>query len=61
MISIIIPNYNGKRYLRTCIDSIYSIIKVLDEQIEFIIIDNASTDSTYEWIAQQYPSIFLSN
>lgn len=59
MISIIIPNYNGKRYLRTCIDSIYSIIKVLDEQIEFIIIDNASTDSTYEWIAQQYPSIFF--
>lgn len=59
MISIIIPNYNGRRYLKACINSIYSDIKILDEQIELIIIDNASTDSTYEWITQQYPSIFF--
>lgn len=47
MISIIIPNYNGKKYLEGCLDSVYNM-----EQLDFevIIIDNASQDDDFKWI-----------
>lgn len=49
MISIIIPNYNGKKYLKECLDSLYSM-----DQLEFevIIIDNASQDDDFKWVGQ---------
>lgn len=47
MITIVIPNYNGNKYLKQCLDSVY----IQDyKDIEVILIDNASTDGTYEWI-----------
>lgn len=47
MISIIIPNYNGKKYLKACLDSIYEMEKI---EFEVIIIDNASKDDDFKWI-----------
>lgn len=47
MISVVIPNYNGNKYLRQCLDSVYS---QQDIEFELIIIDNASTDGSYEWL-----------
>ena len=44
-ISIIIVNYNTKHYLKNCIESIYQS-EILLDQIEIIIIDNASKDSS---------------
>nr|WP_307990867.1 glycosyltransferase family 2 protein [uncultured Niameybacter sp.] len=56
MISIVIPNYNGNKYLQTCLNSVYKEKKI---QIELIIIDNASIDNDYNWVKEQYPnSIF---
>lgn len=49
MISIVIPNYNGNKYLKQCLDGVYQD-KVAD--IEVIIIDNASNDSNYNWLSQ---------
>lgn len=49
MISIIIPNYNGKKYLEGCLDSIYNMQQL---DFEVIIIDNASQDDDFEWISQ---------
>lgn len=46
-VSVVIPNYNGKNYLRACIDSVIAQEGVA---FEIIVIDNASTDETYEWI-----------
>lgn len=61
MISIIIPNYNGIRYLKHCIDSIISSIEMLNDKekniLEIIVIDNNSTDDDYNWIIIQYPTI----
>lgn len=55
MISIVIPNYNGNRYLEECINSIYN----QDYNIfEIIVIDNASTDSNYKWLAK-YPNLIF--
>lgn len=54
-VSVIIPNYNGERYLRDCIDSLMEQNYV---DFETIIIDNASQDSTYKWVAEYEDIIF---
>jgi GT2 family glycosyltransferase len=54
-ISIIIPNYNGKSFLRECLDS----IKNQNILNEIIIIDNASHDESVIFITQNYPEIIL--
>ncbi len=53
MISIVIPNYNGNKYLKECLDSVYA---QSFKDFEVIIIDNASTDGSYEWV-QEYRDI----
>ena len=56
MVSIIIPNYNGIKYLERCITS---ILVLMDTELEIIIIDNASTDDGYTWIKEKYPHILF--
>ncbi|MNQ33538.1 PGL/p-HBAD biosynthesis glycosyltransferase [compost metagenome] len=58
-ISIIIATYNAEKYLQNCLDS---IIPQLDTNIELIIIDGGSKDSTVEIIKQnqKYISYFVS-
>lgn len=55
MIDIVIPNYNGNKYLKECIESLYTQTYT---SFRIILIDNASTDSDYLW-AKNYPSIIL--
>lgn len=55
MISIIIPNYNGKKYLKDCLDAINQIEKL---NIEVIVIDNASQDDDFQWI-NQYKNLYF--
>lgn len=55
MISIIIPNYNGKKYLQDCLESIKAQTYT---DYEIIIIDNASTDDNYSWLLQQDEILF---
>lgn len=50
MVTVVIPNYNGKNYLRDCIESVRRQLQV---EYELIIIDNASTDSDYAWEKEQ--------
>ena len=46
MISFIIPSYNNLRHLK----NVYSSIKRNEPLAEIILIDDASTDGTSEWI-----------
>ena len=46
-ISIIIPIYNAEKYLKKCLDSIINQTK---KELEFILINDGSTDSTEEII-----------
>lgn len=55
MITVVIPNYNGNKYLKQCIDSVYAQDY---KDIEVIIIDNASTDGSYEWLKEYKDIIF---
>lgn len=54
-VSIIIVNYNTKELLDNCIESIYA----QTEEVEFetIVVDNASSDGSEEFIKEKYPFI----
>ena len=56
MITIVIPNYNGIKYLRECLESIYEQDY---KEYELIIIDNASTDDSYQWLKQDKKIAFI--
>jgi glycosyltransferase involved in cell wall biosynthesis len=53
IISVILPVYNGEKYLSEAIDS---ILTQTFRQLELIIINNASTDSTREIVLQYQDS-----
>ena len=50
LVSIITPVYNGEKYLQECIES---VLRQSYKNWEYLIVDNASTDSTLP-IAQRY-------
>lgn len=54
--SIIVINFNGMLYLKKAINSIYTQIH---NDFEIIIVDNASTDGSDEFIRESYPDIHL--
>jgi N-acetylglucosaminyl-diphospho-decaprenol L-rhamnosyltransferase len=51
--SIIIVNYNTKKLLGECLDSIYN--SEFDQRFEVIIIDNNSSDGSINFIKKNYP------
>ena len=57
-VSIIIPNYNGKKYLGACIDSLHQL-NFPRENYEIIVVDNASSDNSCEFILSRYPAVKL--
>ncbi|MBI6873601.1 glycosyltransferase family 2 protein [Clostridium aciditolerans] len=56
LISIVIPNYNGERYLDNCIKS---LLNQVYRDYEIIIVDNASIDNSCNLILERYPMISL--
>ena len=54
MLSIIIVNYNGLKYLKKCLDSIF---EQTYKDLEIVLVDNCSTDTSVEFIKNNYPSI----
>lgn len=53
---VLILSYNGKYLLK---DSISSYLANDYPNFELVVIDNGSTDGTKEWVAQNYPSVFV--
>jgi glycosyltransferase involved in cell wall biosynthesis len=49
MISFIIPSYNNLKHLK----NVYTSIKKHEPEAEIILLDDGSTDGTWEWIQQQ--------
>ncbi len=50
-VSIIIPVYNGEKYLKEAIDS---ALNQTSEDIEVIVVDDHSTDGTWDVINEYY-------
>ena len=55
LITVVIPNYNGIRYIKACLDSVLAGTMVP----QIIVVDNASTDGSAEVIEQDYPQVIL--
>lgn len=53
-VSIIIVNYNGRKVLEICLQS---ILKIKTRNYEIIVVDNASTDNTSSIIQKKYPQV----
>lgn len=51
--SVIIVNWNGKHFLKPCLDS---ILHQSYEPYDVYLVDNASTDGSVEFVEQNYPN-----
>lgn len=51
LISVIVLNYNGKEDTQGCVDS---VLRSTYKPFEVVIIDNGSTDSSYEYLQARY-------
>ena len=56
MISIIIPNYNGEKFLTDCLHSIQNQTFI---DYEVIVVDNASTDQSVDLIRHKFPGVTI--
>ena len=55
-VSVIIPNYNGKKYLRDCLDAMEC---QSFRDFEVLLIDNGSDDGSGDLIRKEYPGVRL--
>jgi len=56
MISVIVVNYNGKKFLDNCLSS---LVTQTYSDFEVIVVDNGSSDNSPAYIRERYPSIIL--
>ncbi len=56
LISVIITNYNGKKYLKDCLESLRNNTL---RDFEVVIVDNGSSDGSAAFIKNNYPRIKL--
>jgi len=57
-VAIIIVTYNAKPYLENCFNSL-ALVSYPREALEIIVVDNASTDGTADWIRERPVSATL--
>lgn len=55
LITVIIPNYNGAKFIRGCLDS----LKEGSVLPQIIVVDNGSTDGSDQIIEKEYPEVLL--
>jgi len=55
-LSILIVNFNGKKFLGPCFESIFQHVTV---PFEIIVVDNASFDDSVSYIRRNYPTVKL--
>jgi len=56
LVSVIIVNFNGKKYLKNCFDS---LISGSYKKIELIFVDNGSTDGSAPFVKANYPQVAI--
>lgn len=55
-VSVIVVNWNGKRWLQRCLES---LLQQQGVAVEIIVVDNASSDGSAEYVQSNYPAIRL--
>lgn len=56
LVSVVIPNWNGKKFLAGCLDSLHT---QSHPSTEVIIVDNGSADGSLELLQSEYPWVRL--
>jgi len=56
LVSVVIPNWNGKKFLAGCLDS---LLAQTYSNIEIILVDNGSKDGSVEFLEANYPNVRL--
>ena len=56
LVSVVIPNWNGKKFLKGCLDS---LLECSYGQIEIVMVDNGSKDGSVEFLEENYPEVKL--
>lgn len=54
--TVVIPNWNGKKYLKECLDS---LLEQEGGVPEIILVDNGSDDGSVSFVKEHYPSVSL--
>lgn len=54
LISVLIVNFNGRKYLAECLDS---LAKQTFRDFEIVLVDNGSKDDSLEWLARHHPEV----
>lgn len=54
LVSVIILNYNGEKYVKDCVDS---VMVTEYPELEVVFVDNASTDRSGRFIERNYSEI----
>lgn len=57
--SIIIPAYNEEKYIVKCLRAVYGMRIPEGDSREIIVVDNASTDRTFEIVRDNFPKVKL--
>ncbi|NIM06135.1 MAG: glycosyltransferase, partial [Armatimonadetes bacterium] len=55
--TVIIPTYNGRALLERCLSALLSSIEKAGGNHKVLVVDDASTDGTAEYLAQTFPSV----
>ncbi len=55
-LSVVIPNWNGKHFLSACLEALR---RQSYQELEIIIVDNASADGSQAFIKTEYPEVRL--
>lgn len=55
-VTIVIPNYNGIKYIRGCMDSLRKE-RMTGYDFDVLVVDNASKDGSPEVLKQEYPEV----
>ncbi len=53
LVSVIVLNFNGKRFLKDCLESLLSL-NYPKENLEIILVDNASSDGSVDFVESNY-------
>lgn len=59
MLTVLIPNYNGRILLEKFLPSIFKSLDFAKVNFEFIIVDDCSNDSSVEFLKTNYPEIHI--
>ena len=55
-VAVVIPNYNGMKYLKACLDSLR---RQTLQGFSVILIDNGSEDGGADYVEANYPEVTL--